>query len=54
MTTLSTAYDPKLVEEKWYSFWEEGGYFKADPQSDRPPYSIVIPPPNVTDRLKLS
>jgi valyl-tRNA synthetase len=53
MTTLATAYDPKLVEEKWSSFWKEGGYFKADPRSDRPPFCIVIPPPNVTGALHM-
>ncbi len=53
MTTLSTAYDPKLVEEKWSSFWKEGGYFKADPLSEKPPFCIVIPPPNVTGALHM-
>ncbi len=53
MSTLPTAYDPKLVEEKWYSFWETGGYFQADPASKRHPYCIVIPPPNVTGVLHM-
>lgn len=53
MTALPTAYDPKLVEEKWYLFWKEGGYFKADPHSKKPPYCIVIPPPNVTGVLHM-
>ncbi len=35
-------------EEKWYHFWEEKGYFKADPTSAKPPYSLLIPPPNLT------
>ena len=35
-------------EEKWYRFWEEKGYFKADPTSTKPPYSLLIPPPNLT------
>src|SRR5579863_8887899 len=48
MSELAKAYDPKLVEEKWYSFWEEGGFFTADPASDKPHFCIVIPPPNVT------
>ncbi len=51
MSTLPKAYDPKLVEEKWYSFWEKGGYFRADAHSKKPPYCIVIPPPNVTGVL---
>ena len=43
MSHLPKAYDPKLIEEKWYSFWEEGGYFKADPHSSKKPFCIVIP-----------
>lgn len=53
MSELPKAFDPKLVEEKWYSFWEEGGYFKADPHSQKDPYCIVIPPPNVTGVLHM-
>jgi len=53
MTSLSKSYDPKLVEEKWYSFWEEGGFFKADSSSQKDPYCIVIPPPNVTGALHM-
>jgi len=53
MSSLPTAYDPKSVEEKWYSFWEEGGYFRADPHSKKLPYCIVIPPPNVTGVLHM-
>jgi valyl-tRNA synthetase len=53
MSEIAKAFDPKLVEEKWYSFWEEGGYFKADPHSDKEPFCIVIPPPNVTGVLHM-
>jgi len=53
MSRLAKAYDPKLVEEKWYSYWEENGLFKADPTSGKPPYCIVIPPPNVTGVLHM-
>ncbi len=53
MTSLSKAYDPKLVEEKWYAFWEEEGFFKADSSSKKDPYCIVIPPPNVTGVLHM-
>src|SRR6516162_7797640 len=53
MSRLAKAYDPKLVEEKWYSFWEENNLFKADVASDKPPYCIVIPPPNVTGVLHM-
>ncbi len=44
-------YDPKGVEEKWYRFWEERGFFTADPKSQKPGFSIVIPPPNITGSL---
>ena len=50
---MEKAYDPKLTEEKWYSFWEKKGYFIADPSSKKPPFSIVIPPPNVTGVLHM-
>jgi valyl-tRNA synthetase len=50
---LSKAYDPKSVEEKWYHFWMDRGYFRADPLSSKPPYCIVIPPPNVTGVLHM-
>lgn len=53
MTSLSKSYDPKLVEEKWYSFWEEKEFFKADPSSKKEPFCIVIPPPNVTGALHM-
>jgi len=49
---LPTRYDPKAVEEKWYKFWEEGGFFHAEPDG-RKMYSIVIPPPNVTGALHM-
>ena len=50
---LSKVYDPSEVEDKWYSFWLAGGCFAADPKSKKKPYSIVIPPPNVTGILTL-
>jgi valyl-tRNA synthetase len=50
---LAKAYDPAEVEKKWYSLWEERGYFHADPSSAKQPYTIVIPPPNVTGILTL-
>jgi valyl-tRNA synthetase len=51
LSELSKAYNPKAVEEKWYAFWEEKGYFKAKPNPQKKPYTIVIPPPNVTGIL---
>ena len=47
------AYDPKSCEEKWAAFWEEQGFFKADPSSSKPKFSIVMPPPNVTGSLHM-
>ena len=44
-------YDPAEVERKWYRVWEERGYFTAHPESSRPAFTIVIPPPNVTGVL---
>jgi len=53
MSTWPKAYEPKEVEEKWYSFWEESGCFQADAQSKKEPFTIVIPPPNVTGVLHM-
>ena len=47
------AYEPAEVEAKWYPIWENSNYFHSDPASDKKPYSIVIPPPNVTGILTL-
>ncbi|MFF1495786.1 valine--tRNA ligase [Streptomyces sp. NPDC058304] len=50
---LPTAYAPAEVEGKLYERWVERGYFTADPASEKPAYTIVIPPPNVTGSLHL-
>ena len=50
---LPTVYDAKSTEEKMYKFWEDGEYFKADAKSNKPPFTIVIPPPNVTGVLHM-
>ena len=50
---LSKSYDPLKVEKKWYSFWEEQGFFHADEKKTSDPYSMVIPPPNVTGSLHM-
>ena len=50
---LPTVYDAKSTEEKMYKFWEDGEYFKADAHSKKPPFTIVIPPPNVTGVLHM-
>ncbi len=51
MTELAKAYDPKGVEERWYAFWEEQGYFTGPTGADGDPFCMVIPPPNVTGAL---
>jgi valyl-tRNA synthetase len=51
--TLAKSYEPRDVEPRWYRFWEESGFFEADPGSPRPPFAIVIPPPNVTGSLHI-
>src|SRR3970040_1427188 len=53
MTLIGDRYDPKQVEERWYRQWQGGRYFPADPGSPKPPYCILIPPPNVTGSLHL-
>ena len=50
---LPTKYSPKEVEEKWYSFWEKGKFFHSVPDPDKEPFTIVIPPPNVTGVLHM-
>src|SRR5881396_2821991 len=51
MAEIADRYDPSIVESRWYREWEERGLFGADPASPKPPYCIVIPPPNVTGSL---
>jgi valyl-tRNA synthetase len=50
---LAKGYEPHDVEKRWYAEWESKGYFHAAATSDRKPYSIVIPPPNVTGALHM-
>ena len=52
-TRLASAYEPSAVEDRIYAFWEEGGYFRAQVVPGEAPYSIVMPPPNVTGELHL-
>ncbi|WP_342573531.1 valine--tRNA ligase [Solibacillus sp. FSL K6-1781] len=51
--TMPTKYDPQQTEAGRYEWWLKGKFFEADPTSDKEPYSIVIPPPNVTGKLHL-
>ncbi|PLX41255.1 MAG: valine--tRNA ligase [Deltaproteobacteria bacterium] len=53
MSKIEGTYSPQEFEEKWYDEWTQKGYFHADPHSDKPPFSIVIPPPNVTGILHM-
>lgn len=51
--TMPTKYEPQTAEAKWYKHWVEGGFFKPSDDKNKKPYTIVIPPPNVTGRLHL-
>jgi valyl-tRNA synthetase len=53
MAELSKTYDPKTVEPKWYQRWIDNRDFEANPKSAKPPFSIVMPPPNITGVLTL-
>ncbi len=52
-STMDKVYNPKDVEDKWYKYWEENGLFRAEVKRDKKPFSIVIPPPNVTGSLHI-
>ena len=51
--SISTKYDPTIIEDKWYQYWMDHGYFQAKVNPDKEPYTIVIPPPNVTGVLHM-
>ncbi|MBX2951491.1 MAG: valine--tRNA ligase [Leadbetterella sp.] len=50
---LSKTYSPKEVEDKWYAYWEKNKFFSSKPNPDKEPYTVVIPPPNVTGVLHM-
>ncbi|REJ19010.1 MAG: valine--tRNA ligase [Paenibacillaceae bacterium] len=50
---MPTTYDPKSAEKKWYDYWIKGRYFEAGRRKDAKPFTIVIPPPNVTGMLHI-
>ncbi|MFC4776454.1 valine--tRNA ligase [Paenibacillus sp. GCM10023252] len=52
-TAMPTTYDPKAAEHKWYEFWKAGNYFEAGRRPEAKPFTIVIPPPNVTGMLHI-
>ncbi|MCA0986235.1 valine--tRNA ligase [Guptibacillus algicola] len=51
--TMPTKYDPQATEQKWYPYWVDGKFFEATGDKNKTPYTIVIPPPNVTGKLHL-
>lgn len=53
MENLSKTYDPKEFEDRLYKYWNESGYFKADVNEDKEPFTIMMPPPNVTGSLHM-
>src|SRR5512137_1317561 len=50
---LSKVYEPRESEAKWYKYWLDHGFFRAEDESSKTPFSIVIPPPNVTGMLHM-
>ncbi len=50
---MKKTYDPKEVEQKWYQYWEEKGYFHAEVDESKEPFCVVIPPPNITGQLHM-
>ena len=53
MNDIPKAYNPKLTEDKWYKYWEDKGLFEASIDAKKRPYTIVIPPPNITGILHM-
>ena len=51
--TMEKTYDPAPVEARWYPFWENGGYFAPRPDAEGEPFTVIMPPPNVTGELHL-
>ncbi|MFN4084593.1 MAG: valine--tRNA ligase [Spirosomataceae bacterium] len=50
---ISKTYNPKDIEDKWYQYWLDQGFFRSTPNPEKEPYTIVIPPPNVTGVLHM-
>ena len=51
--SLASKYDPVQIEDKWYKIWQEKGFFNSKPNPNKEPFTIVIPPPNVTGVLHM-
>ncbi|NOY06064.1 MAG: class I tRNA ligase family protein, partial [Chlorobi bacterium] len=50
---IPKAYDPSLVEEKWYAYWERHKVFHAEPEPDKEQFVVLMPPPNITGMLHM-
>jgi len=53
MTEIPKAYNPSSVEDKWYSYWLDKNIFHSEVDKEKEPYTIVIPPPNITGMLTM-
>ena len=53
MKELPKVYEPQQVEKQIYDMWVKGGYFHAEPNPEKTPFTIMMPPPNVTGQLHL-
>ncbi len=53
MKILETKYDPKAIEDRLYSLWEQKGYFKAKADKAKKPFTVMMPPPNITGQLHM-
>ena len=51
--TMEKTYDPKKIEDSWYEKWQQKGYFHAEVDRSKKPYTIVMPPPNITGQLHM-
>src|SRR6476619_5594022 len=53
MSELPKTFEPRAIEDRWYAHWEEAGLFRPDDRADATPWTIVMPPPNVTGSLHI-
>ena len=53
MKILETKYDPSAIEDRLYSFWEQKGFYKANPDNSKKPFTVMMPPPNITGQLHM-
>ncbi|MEG0766595.1 MAG: class I tRNA ligase family protein, partial [Clostridia bacterium] len=50
---MEKTYNPQAIEDRLYTHWEESGYFAAQCHADKKPFTIVMPPPNITGQLHM-